>query len=229
MVKWILPPDLRPFDVAVIRPKVSELIASENCFNAKYGLELALRLQLQKLDIFQSLTRPGKIPYLTLKLIANLRLSNDLLAVIYQQLPVWPLNTTCLGFDIQRANPQQFLQVVGQVGISPLLHCIVERERKVKLIAFQFLLEIDELFPFEDLVIVEAVMRIVDDPVCTEDAVRMIVLLRERYQVNGKESEFLAGISEFEEQLSDLELSSNEAVVNLVQALNEALMIAERG
>jgi hypothetical protein len=79
------------------------------------------------------------------------------------------------------------------------------------------------LAPINDVRVLHALLGLLDDAECADDAVRMIMDLSQRCDAKGMAAEFVAILADLEGQLCDLEMSSNELVADMARHLTRAL------
>jgi hypothetical protein len=218
--------------VDVIRERATAMIEGPNLFNVKYGMKIAMRLDLQQTiaelpRVLEILATSGerKIVSCTLKLLLNSpHVSIEVLAVVYGKIDVWGMRSTLAGIRLLTVHFEAFLGIVAEVGIGPLISCIVGRELKVKAKAFEMLITIDRRLIVTDLAVLEGLFELADSDQFYEQAVEMLAAINSRFVSAGKEEEFLTAISEFDGQLSDLETSKHELVSQMAQSMRLSLI-----
>jgi hypothetical protein len=224
-VKWL------SIDIPEVQAKTIELIASGNLLNAQFGLKIGLRLELQESIsspslVMANLVTPGlgKVAYLTLKILFRIPdIWPEILGVVYQNLQNWNFKAASTGLRLLKRHFEATAQIIQEVGIGPLVECIVGRERKVKLRAFRLLCWFDELAPIDDIGVLDALLGLVDEAECADDAVRMIMGLSQRCYARGMATEFAAALADVEDELCDLEMSSNDLVADMARQLIRAV------
>jgi hypothetical protein len=169
-----------------------------------------------------------KIVKCTLELLLKAEeVSAGILDVVYENVSGWDVRAAEAGLRLLGAHFDSFLTVVAQFGVGPLVECILERERAIKIRAFELLIEIDRHFALTDLAILEALVELADDVECAPLAVEMVTAIHTRLNMTGRGADFISAVAEFDQQLSDLELSGNDLVALLSRELRTSLLNAQ--
>jgi hypothetical protein len=215
-----------------IRPILSRMIMSETAFNVRFALKSYFKLAGHP-DCepdFEGLPRvlgnllEGKsdlIRIWSLKLLQQYdSLPSEVLLMIYSQSCDWNPKCAILGFDILARHIDLFMPILSEFNIDLILHAIVDGDLKVKRSAFHLLLMVNDITPLTDLRILEPLFALIGDEKCTEAIMNFMTNLQGVYENSGRMEEFIDALSSMEDQLDDLQLSPNDAVVEIASSLS---------
>ena len=205
-----------------VRAGLRRALESATVFNARFALRAyaglvsddAVKGDIRELlGLFKAIIAGDSDARVLKEALALLRVCDvdaELLALVYVHAQNWSAANAVAGLRLLSVNFEAFAAIAHEVGLGGLIACINECDRRVKLVALELVLRLNEARPLTDMALVEPMLVLAEDPECAPFACELILQVMREAVRRGETEAFRAAVLPFASLLSDIELDGGD-------------------